>query len=205
VAELLGRPWVGLDDDFFDLGGHSLLAVQLAARVRQRLGRELPLRTIFDQPRLAALARRLPGLTAAGPALVPQARLAPLPASFAQTRLWFLAQLEGPSPTYNIPLAAHLRGVLDVASLAAALGDLVVRHESLRTLLVEGENGTPAKSSSPPRRRRRAWPGRWRIVQRRSWRHGSRRRRGTALISPLSCRCGDGCSSSRPRSMRCCW
>jgi acyl-coenzyme A synthetase/AMP-(fatty) acid ligase len=87
VGELVGALRVGSDDDFFQLGGHSLLAMQLATRVRQRLGRELPLQTIFDQPRLGALARLLPGLAAAGPALTPQPRPVPLPASFAQTRL----------------------------------------------------------------------------------------------------------------------
>ncbi|WP_329382321.1 condensation domain-containing protein [Streptomyces sp. NBC_01351] len=59
------------------------------------------------------------------------------PASFAQQRLWFLNRLEGPNTSYSVQVLIRLDGVLDEPALAAALTDLVERHESLRTVLGE--------------------------------------------------------------------
>ena len=56
VAGLLGVARVGVSDNFFLLGGHSLLGTQLIARVRNTFGVDLPLRTVFDHPTVAALA-----------------------------------------------------------------------------------------------------------------------------------------------------
>ncbi|BFV55961.1 hypothetical protein KCMC57_up10650 [Kitasatospora sp. CMC57] len=65
-----------------------------------------------------------------------------IPLSFAQARLWFLNQVEGPSPSYNVPLAVRLRGPLDQEALRAAVTDLTERHEALRTVYRE-QDGTP--------------------------------------------------------------
>ncbi len=149
-AGVLDTDEIFLDDDFFLLGGHSLLAARLARRIRATLGVDCGVEAIFAAPTVRALAERLTAeRTAARPALVPVDRGQDLVLSFAQQRLWFLHRLEGPSAAYNIPLALRLSGELDRDALAAALGDLVDRHEILRTVY-EDRAGVPAQRVLPP-------------------------------------------------------
>ena len=161
-AEALGVDAVGPEDNFFLLGGHSLIA----ARIVARLGgpeRRLRLRDVFEAPTARALAARLesaddakaptssrhdapqePLRLPAGPALavrggaerVHRPRPEQLPASFAQRRLWTVTRLEEASSAYNLPLAARLRGALDVPALQQALRDVVERQETLRTVMI---------------------------------------------------------------------
>ncbi|HEY4595337.1 MAG TPA: amino acid adenylation domain-containing protein, partial [Thermoanaerobaculia bacterium] len=153
-CEVLGIPRAAIHDDFFELGGHSLLGTQVVSRVRERLQVELPLRAVFESRTLAGLARRVEEIRGAGPGAAPP-RIEPvprdggLPLSFSQQRLWFLDRLEPGTATYNIPLALHFAGGLGLPALAAALGEVVRRHEALRTTFTES-GGKPAQSIHPP-------------------------------------------------------
>ena len=139
-AELLGHSHVGRHDDFFALGGHSLLAARAVARLSQTLGLDITLRTLFEAPTPATLARKLAERIPAKSQFLPIPPLARspehpnIPLSFAQQRLWFLQQLDPDSSFYNIGLALEVRGPLDRAALEQALNHIIARHESLRTI-----------------------------------------------------------------------
>ncbi|MES4904123.1 MULTISPECIES: amino acid adenylation domain-containing protein [unclassified Streptomyces] len=167
--------------DFFALGGHSLLATRLVSRVSARLGVDISLRTVFENPSLTALAQELDARRA--PAEVPEEVPAEMsaemsaeaseeapggalggalgegseepgdrfPVSGFQERIWLDERLRGTGSFYNVPLAWRVRGGLDPAALRAALGQVVARHEALRTRFVEREpDGRPQQVVGEP-------------------------------------------------------
>ncbi|HYA29912.1 MAG TPA: amino acid adenylation domain-containing protein, partial [Acidobacteriota bacterium] len=161
IEELIAQVWrevlrldeIGAEDNFFILGGHSLLATRVVARLRAHFNIELPLRKFFALPTIASLAIHVEELRrgrtgGASAAIVPVAQRTNLPLSSAQQRLWFLHKLDPASRAYNIPAAHRIRGSLRVDALAAALNEIVARHESLRTAIVE-VNGQPLQRVMP--------------------------------------------------------
>src|SRR5215216_2514893 len=146
IEELLVEIWaavlkvdkVGIYDNFFRLGGHSLLATQVISRVRNVFQVELPLRTLFQSPTIAAMAERIEAARQEKrgvlmPPIVPVSRDGELQLSFAQQRLWFFDQFEPRSFAYNMPAAVRYRGELNVPALERAFNEIVRRHEVLRT------------------------------------------------------------------------
>ncbi|MFC7447922.1 amino acid adenylation domain-containing protein [Rhodococcus daqingensis] len=137
-GEVLDVSEPGVEDSFFDLGGHSLLATRLISRARSALSTELTMRDLFEAPTVAELAERVRARgQAVRPVLAPAVRPEHLPMSSAQQRLWLIQQIEGESAAYNFPIVLRLKGELDTGLFAAALADVVGRHEALRTVFGE--------------------------------------------------------------------
>ncbi len=147
-AQVLGLERVGVDDSFFDLGGDSLSAMRLVAAVNAALDAGLAVRTLFEAPTVAGLAPRIGEDAARRTPVVPVARPAVVPLSFAQSRMWFRNRFEGGVATYNIPAAFRISGALDVEALGAALDDVIARHESLRTTFPDID-GVPLQQVVP--------------------------------------------------------
>ncbi|WP_168713989.1 non-ribosomal peptide synthetase [Streptomyces sp. A1136] len=154
VSEVLDSPApLSIDDSFYDHGGHSLLAARLTNRISTTLGVTLTLRDVFRHPTPATLARRITecsGRPALAPLTRAESRPEALPLSFAQQRLWLVAGLSGGGSSYNVPMAVRLEGALDVAALRAAFGDVVARHEPLRTRFAFVDDGAPYQVVAPP-------------------------------------------------------
>ena len=139
-AEVLGVERVGRNDNFFELGGHSLLVIRVVSRVRKALNVDVMIGDVFGHPVLADLAAAVQEATPATlPPITPAERDGDLPLSFAQQRLWFLAQM-GASQAYHIFNGWRLKGRLDRGALRRALDQIVARHEALRTTFVSVED-----------------------------------------------------------------
>ncbi|OLB77884.1 MAG: hypothetical protein AUI14_14900 [Actinobacteria bacterium 13_2_20CM_2_71_6] len=148
-TELLALADVTPETDFFAVGGHSLLASRLAARIRAVLAVDVPLATVFANPRLADLAVAVAALERTGvPPLRPGGGREQLPLSYTQERLWFLQRYAPASGRYNVPIAIDLTGELDEMALAAAVQAVADRHPMLRSVFGE-RDGQPYQTICP--------------------------------------------------------
>ncbi|WP_256923812.1 condensation domain-containing protein, partial [Streptomyces sp. 13-12-16] len=146
-AEVLGVDRVGADDNFFDLGGHSLLATRLVSRVRTATGAELSVGALFDAATPAGVARLLDDADVARAGVGGRPRPEVVPLSSAQRSLWTLDRLQNGSD-YHLAFRIRLHGAVDREVLRLALGDVVARHESLRTVFAEVD-GVPRQVVLP--------------------------------------------------------
>ncbi|MBT4987605.1 MAG: amino acid adenylation domain-containing protein, partial [Proteobacteria bacterium] len=157
-ADLTGATRVGLTDNFFALGGHSLLAMRLIAKVQEECAAELPLRALFAHPTVVALAQVLDLTLGAAPSEGVQVQIIAGEGgegekrvlSYGQIRMWALDRIEGGTTSYNMPAGFRLRGSLDTLALGRALRDVILRHEPLRTIIVEQAGEPQGKIISVP-------------------------------------------------------
>ncbi|MCT8342002.1 amino acid adenylation domain-containing protein [Photorhabdus kleinii] len=153
--QLLGHPKVSRTDNFFKLGGHSLLAIKLVSEIQKTLAVQISVRAVFESQTLAEFAQLIAEqqtVTSGNAALAPitpvvemarvemarvemaRVEMARLPLSFAQQRLWFIDQLDGQTPQYNMPLALTVKGDFNLAIAERAINMIVQRHQVLRTV-----------------------------------------------------------------------
>ncbi|MCX4028170.1 amino acid adenylation domain-containing protein [Endozoicomonas sp. SM1973] len=127
---------LSVNDNFFALGGHSLLAVRLSGLIRQKFNVDISVRNIFTAPTVATLAKCIEqARISEQPKIVSVDRSIPLPLSYAQQRLWFIDQMEEGSQQYHIPFIYRLTGKINYEALSQVFIKLLIRHESLRTVI----------------------------------------------------------------------
>ena len=147
-GEVLGVEHVGPDDTFLSLGGQSVLASVIVERLGGLLGVRIPLRVLFEHPTVPGLAAWLEE-GAAAPAVPAPRRGGPEPAlSSAQWRSWFQQRLDPGDVAFNVLAAVRIRGAVDAASLERALGEIVRRHDVLRTVY-PAPDGVPLPGVEP--------------------------------------------------------
>ncbi|MFI7099621.1 amino acid adenylation domain-containing protein [Streptomyces sp. NPDC050161] len=144
---------------FLDVGGHSLHATQVMARLRDRLGQDLPLRLLFENPTPRALAARLDEVAsdhssadAGGLRIPPRAAGADtFPLTAGQSSLWFLNQVDPDDRAYDNTSLLRLSGPLDAEALRGAVELLADRHEIL-SIRFGARDGVPYQAADPEAR-----------------------------------------------------
>ncbi|HSE18776.1 MAG TPA: amino acid adenylation domain-containing protein [Pyrinomonadaceae bacterium] len=153
-SEVLRLPAIGRHGNFFNLGGHSLLVTQVLSRVREFFKVELPVRSLFETPTIEGFAQLIQEQVNAGKqveltSIGRVSREGELPLSHSQQRMWFFEQLASGSGAFHIALGLRLKGHLNVTALEQTFGEIMRRHEGLRTVF-PAVNDQPVQIIQPP-------------------------------------------------------
>jgi tyrocidine synthetase III len=149
--QVLDREKISAKDHFFELGGHSLKITRVASQVHKTFDVKIPLKDLFNSPVLeeqAALIQRSRKTTYSQ--ILPVQQQPHYPLSAAQRRLWVLCQFEQGSIAYNMPSVCIFEGRLDLQAVEDAFNTVIDRHESLRTVFREDEEGEVRQFINPP-------------------------------------------------------
>lgn len=132
-------PNINLEDNFFEAGGNSLQAIRLIAKIRDNLGYELGVNKLFSAKNLneIKLLVNSSGSNSHLPSIERIICKDKFPISYAQKRLWFLAQLYPNDPFYNVGKVFEINGKLNVNKILECLNNLTKQHSILRTYFSE--------------------------------------------------------------------
>jgi amino acid adenylation domain-containing protein len=155
-SNVLGVSQFSIHDNFFELGGHSLLATRIISRVHETFKIDISISTLFDNPTVATLAELIDSLVPPSSLNIPslekgnQEEVHTAPLSITQQSFWLFEQLHPNTPTFNIPFAFKLTGILNFYALEQAFSEMVHRHATLRTHFEVTETGAPRQRIIPP-------------------------------------------------------
>lgn len=140
--EILNVEKVGINDHFFELGGHSLKLMRLKNEYHKEFSVNIKIKEFFENPTLKVHALLIDN--AENEAFekiekVPEA--SNYAVSDAQKRLWVLSQFDNGSVVYNMPFTTIFNEQLDVEKFKLAIQAVIQRHEILRTVFKEDQNG----------------------------------------------------------------
>lgn len=137
-SDVLGRAVTSRADHFFEMGGHSLAATRVVSRLRELLGREVPLRRLFERPVLSEFVSALDPESEGQLETIPRWEGGPLlPLSAAQRRQWLMDHLVGEENLYSVPTVVRIEGELSISRLQKAWRAVLAAHEELRFFFVE--------------------------------------------------------------------
>ncbi len=135
--EVTGLEKISVDENFFEIGGHSLRATKVANRIEAETGVRIPLKVIFTEKTVEAIARYVENTENNRDDIIEKAKEKKFyPMSATERRIYLLWQMDKQSTVYNMPICYELDGEVNVEKIKVVLEELINRHEILRTAFV---------------------------------------------------------------------